>query len=91
MATTLDTRPLHWPAKEGEIDLFSDEEFRDAFALLLPLVVEMIDKPEFPVLVKFLPMRGAASLSKPYPRSRRNEGRILQRRGWLGDRSWVLL
>jgi hypothetical protein len=66
---TMDGYPPRWPAKKGEIDLFSDKEFRDAPALLLPLVVEVIDKLEFPVLVECAPVRGAASLSKCYPGS----------------------
>jgi hypothetical protein len=33
--------------------LFLDKEFGDAFTLLLALVVEVIDKPEFPVLIEF--------------------------------------
>jgi len=78
MATTLGSKPLGRPAKEGEINLFSDEEFRNAFALLLPLVVEVIDKLEFLVLVEFRPKWGAAPMSYPYPGSRCNEGRMLR-------------
>jgi hypothetical protein len=66
MATTLASTPLGRLAKEGEINLFSDEEVRDAFALLVTLVMEVIDKPEFPVLVEFRPKWCAASTSYLY-------------------------
>lgn len=91
MPTTLGSRPPGRPAKEGEINLFSDEEVRDAFALLLPLVVEVIDKPEYPVLVEFRPEWGTASMSYPHPGPRCNEGRMLRWWGLLGECSWVLL
>lgn len=55
MATTLRSRPPGQPAKKGVINLFSDKEVHDAFALLVTLVIEVIDKPEFLVLLKFHP------------------------------------
>jgi hypothetical protein len=71
--------------------LFSDEEVRDAFALLVTLVMEVIDKPEFPVLVELRPAWGAASMGYPYSGSRRNKRGMLRWWGLLGECSWILL
>lgn len=49
------SRPLGRLAKEGKINLFSDKEVYNAFTLLVSLVIEVINKPEFPILIKFRP------------------------------------
>jgi hypothetical protein len=49
--------------------LFLDKEVHDAFALLVTLVIEVINKLEFLVLVKLQPTWGAASIGYPYSRS----------------------